>query len=64
MLHVLSDFVNMRFNLLNNKTYLAEKARQNKRILEQQAQSTRTSSVVTTPKKDEKAPRPKSLLKL
>lgn len=34
MLHVLSDFVNMRFTLLNNKTYLAEKARLNKQILE------------------------------
>ena len=63
-MHVLSDFVNMRFNLRNNKTYLAEKARQNKRLIEHQAQSTRASSVTTTAKNDEKAARPKSLLKL
>jgi hypothetical protein len=42
----------MRFALVNNKTYLAEKTRTNKRILEHQIQAARPSSITTTPKKD------------
>ena len=36
VLHMLSDFVDMRFTLRNNKTYMGEKIRINKHMLDQQ----------------------------
>lgn len=63
MLHVLSDFVNMRFSLMNNKIYLAEKSRKAKDSIPNDPMTPRKVTP-TPPKKEEKTSKPKSLLKL
>jgi hypothetical protein len=62
-LHMLSDFVDMRFALQNNRTYLQEKNRLKRHATLLDNEASRLSAL-TSSSKQEKSPRPKSLLKL